>query len=83
MYRQPKPLVDELPQLKGRRDLRIDACRGIACCIFLDHVQQHRKLANAAERTASARREVFLFISGEPAAGLWHKHGAGGLDRSD
>jgi hypothetical protein len=36
----PKPLVGALPELKGYgRDLRIDACRGIALwCIFLDHV---------------------------------------------
>jgi hypothetical protein len=36
----PKPLVDEQPELKDwGRDLRIDACRGIALwCIFLDHV---------------------------------------------
>src|SRR5215469_6411679 len=35
----PKPLVDDLPELKdSSRDLRIDCCRGIALWwIFLDH----------------------------------------------
>ena len=44
-----KPLVGALPELKQPgRDLRIDACRGIALwCIFLGP-QQHRKLADAA-----------------------------------
>jgi hypothetical protein len=36
----PKPLLDELSELKDwGRDLRIDACRGIALWwIFLDHI---------------------------------------------
>ncbi len=63
----PKPLVDELPQLKGQgRDLRIDACRGIALwCIFLDHIPNNigswLTLQNYGFSDAA---EVFMFVSG-------------------
>ena len=60
-----KPLVDELPQLKGQgRDLRIDACRGIALwCIFLDHIPNNigswLTLQNYGFSDAA---EVFMFV---------------------
>jgi hypothetical protein len=64
-------VVGELPELKGHaRDLRIDACRGIALWwIFLDHVPnniggwltlRHYGFADAAE--------IFMFISGVTCA---------------
>jgi hypothetical protein len=63
--------VSELPQLKGHaRDLRIDACRGIALWwIFLDHVPnnigswltlRHYGFCDAAE--------IFMFVSGVTCA---------------
>ena len=67
----PKPLVDELPELKDcGRDLRIDACRGIAlCCIFLDHVPNNigswLTLRNYGFSDAA---EVFMFVSGVTCA---------------
>ena len=67
----PKPLVDELPQLKGQgRDLRIDACRGIALwCIFLDHIPNNigtwLTLQNYGFSDAA---EVFMFVSGVTCA---------------
>jgi hypothetical protein len=67
----PKPLVDELPELQDcGRDLRIDACRGIAlCCIFLDHVPNNigswLTLRNYGFSDAA---EVFMFVSGVTCA---------------
>jgi hypothetical protein len=67
----PKPSVDELPQLKGQgRDLRIDACRGIALwCIFLDHIPNNigswLTLRNYGFSDAA---EVFMFVSGVTCA---------------
>ena len=66
----PKSAVKEL-ELKGPgRDLRIDACRGIALwCIFLDHVPnnigswltlRHYGFGDAAE--------IFMFVSGVTCA---------------
>jgi hypothetical protein len=67
-----KPLVGEPPpELKGfGRDLRIDACRGIALwCIFLDHVPNNigswLTLRNYGFSDAA---EVFMFISGVTCA---------------
>jgi hypothetical protein len=63
----PKPLVGALPELKGYgRDLRIDACRGIALwCIFLNHVPDNvgswLTLRNYGFSDAA---EVFMFLSG-------------------
>jgi hypothetical protein len=63
----PKPLAGALPELKGYgRDLRIDACRGIALwCIFLDHVPNNvgswLTLRNYGFSDAA---EVFMFLSG-------------------
>ncbi len=67
----PKLLIGELPELKGQgRDLRIDACRGIALwCIFLDHVPNNigtwLTLRNYGFSDAA---EVFMFVSGVTCA---------------
>jgi hypothetical protein len=67
----PKPLVGALPELKGYgRDLRIDACRGIALwCIFLDHVPNNigswLTLRNYGFGDAA---EIFVFVSGVTCA---------------
>ncbi len=67
----PKLVVGELPELKGQgRDLRIDACRGIALwLIFLDHVPNNigtwLTLRNYGFSDAA---EVFMFISGATCA---------------
>lgn len=67
----PKPLVGELPELKGGdRDLRIDACRGIALWwIFLDHVPNNigswLTLRNYGFSDAA---EIFMFVSGVTCA---------------
>jgi len=67
----PKPLVSALSELKGSgRDLRIDACRGIALwCIFLDHVPNNigswLTLRNYGFSDAA---EVFMFVSGMTCA---------------
>ena len=66
-----KSVVGELPELKGQgRDLRIDACRGIALwCIFLDHVPNNigtwLTLRNYGFSDAA---EVFMFVSGVTCA---------------
>jgi hypothetical protein len=66
-----KPLVGALPELKGLgRDLRIDACRGIALWwIFLDHVPNNvgswLTLLNYGFSDAA---EVFMFVSGVTCA---------------
>jgi hypothetical protein len=67
-----KLLIGEvLPELKASgRDLRIDACRGIALwCIFLDHVPNNigswLTLRNYGFSDAA---EVFMFISGVTCA---------------
>ena len=63
--------VGELPELKGQgRDLRIDACRGIALWfIFLDHVPNNigtwLTLRNYGFSDAA---EVFMFVSGVTCA---------------
>ena len=67
-----KPFVSQPPlELKGLgRDLRIDACRGIALwCIFLDHVPNNigswLTLRNYGFSDAA---EVFMFVSGVTCA---------------
>ena len=66
-----KFVVGELPELKGQgRDLRIDACRGIALWfIFLDHVPNNigtwLTLRNYGFSDAA---EVFMFVSGVTCA---------------
>ncbi|MBR0757619.1 OpgC domain-containing protein [Bradyrhizobium jicamae] len=65
------PLAGALPALEGySRDLRIDACRGIALwCIFLDHVPNNigswLTLRNYGFSDAA---EVFMFLSGVTCA---------------
>jgi len=67
----PKLTVGKLPELKGQaRDLRIDACRGIALWfIFLDHVPNNigswLTLRNYGFSDAA---EVFMFVSGVTCA---------------
>jgi hypothetical protein len=67
----PKFVVGQLPELKGHgRDLRIDACRGIALWfIFLDHVPNNigtwLTLRNYGFSDAA---EVFMFVSGVTCA---------------
>ena len=71
-----KPLVGELAELKGAgRDLRIDACRGIALwCIFLDHIPNNvgswLTLRNYGFSDAA---EVFMFVSGVTCALAYSK----------
>jgi hypothetical protein len=67
----PELVVGEPPELKGQgRDLRIDACRGIALWfIFLDHVPNNigtwLTLRNYGFSDAA---EVFMFVSGVTCA---------------
>ena len=67
----PKLVVGELPELKGQgRDLRIDACRGIALWfIFLDHVPNNigtwLTLRNYGFSDAA---EIFMLVSGVTCA---------------
>ena len=86
----PKPLVGALPELKGYgRDLRIDACRGIALWwIFLDHVPNNigswLTLRNYGFSDAA---EVFMFVSGVTCAlaygKAWRCEGWTGSDPPD
>jgi hypothetical protein len=67
----PKLMVDGFPELKSHgRDLRIDACRGIALWwIFLDHVPNNigswLTLRNYGFADAA---EIFMFVSGVTCA---------------
>src|SRR5215472_3263769 len=72
----PKPLVGELPELKDwGRDLRIDACRGIALwCIFLDHIPNNiRSWLTLQNYGLSDAAEVFMFVSGVTCALAYSK----------
>jgi hypothetical protein len=83
----PKSAVKEL-ELKGPgRDLRIDACRGIALwCIFLDHVPNNigswLTLRNYGFSDAA---EMFMFVSGVTCAlaygAAWRREGWTGVIR--
>ena len=67
----PKPLVDELPELKDwGRDLRVDACRGIALWwIFLDHIPNNiGSWLTPRNYGFSDAAEVFMFVSGVTCA---------------
>src|SRR6476620_3094545 len=67
----PKPLVDELLELKDwGRDLRIDACRGIALWwIFLDHIPNNiGSWLTPRNYGFSDAAEVFMFVSGVTCA---------------
>jgi hypothetical protein len=78
----PKPLAGALPELKGYgRDLRIDACRGIALwCIFLDHVPNNiGSWLTLRNYGFSDTAEVFMFVSGVSCALAYGKaHARGG-----
>jgi hypothetical protein len=66
-----KPMVGALPELKGPgRDMRIDACRGIALwCIFLDHVPNNiGSWLTLRNYGFSDTAEVFIFVSGVTCA---------------
>jgi hypothetical protein len=69
--RTPKPLVDELPELMDSgRDLRIDACRGIALWwIFLDHIPHNiGSWLTPRNYGFSDAAEIFMFVSGVTCA---------------
>lgn len=82
----PQSAVCELPELKGQgRDLRIDACRGIALWfIFLDHIPNNigswLTLRNYGFSDAA---EVFMFVSGVTCAlaygAAWRSEGWTGV----
>jgi len=84
----PKPLAGALPEPKGpSRDLRIDACRGIALwCIFLNHVPNNigswLTLRNYGFSDAA---EMFMFVSGVTCAlaygAAWRREGWTGVIR--
>jgi len=72
----PKLLIGELPELKGQgRDLRIDACRGIALwCIFLDHIPNNvGSWLTIRNYGFSDAAEVFMFVSGVTCALAYSK----------
>jgi hypothetical protein len=77
-----KPSVGALSELKGRdRDLRIDACRGIALwCIFLNHVPNNiGSWLTLRNYGFSDSAEVFMFLSGVTCALAYGKaHVRGG-----
>lgn len=69
--RTPRPLVDELPELQDSgRDLRIDACRGIALWwIFLDHIPDNvGSWLTPRNYGFSDAAEIFMFVSGVTCA---------------
>ena len=84
----PMSAVEGLPELKGPgRDLRIDACRGIALwCIFLDHIPNNigswLTLRNYGFSDAA---EMFMFVSGVTCAlaygAAWSREGWTGVIR--
>jgi hypothetical protein len=72
----PKLTVGELPEQKGQaRDLRIDACRGIALwCIFLDHVPNNiGSWLTPRNYGFSDAAELFMFVSGATCAMAYGK----------
>jgi hypothetical protein len=67
----PKSLVDDLPELKDSgRDLRIDACRGIALWwLFLDHIPNNvGSWLTPRNYGFSDAAEIFMFVSGVTCA---------------
>lgn len=82
----PMSATGELPQLKDHgRDLRIDACRGIALWwIFLDHIPNNigswLTLRNYGFSDAA---EIFMFVSGVTCAlaygAAWRREGWSGV----
>jgi len=84
------PFVGELPQLNSEgRDLRIDACRGIALWfIFLDHVPHNiASWLTLRNYGFSDAAEVFMFLSGVTCAlaysrALRHEGWSGVINRT-
>jgi hypothetical protein len=71
-----KPLAGGLPELKEPgRDLRIDACRGIALwSIFLDHIPNNSgSWVTLRNYGFSDSAEVFMFVSGVTCALAYDK----------
>lgn len=67
----PKTLIDVLPELNDSgRDLRIDACRGIALWwIFLDHIPDNiGSWLTPRNYGFSDAAEIFMFVSGVTCA---------------
>lgn len=85
-----RPFVAELPQLNDEgRDLRIDACRGIALWfIFLDHVPNNiASWLTLRNYGFSDAAEVFMFLSGVTCAlaysrALRHEGWSGVINRT-
>jgi hypothetical protein len=82
----PQSAVHELPELKGQgRDLRIDACRGIALWfIFLDHIPNNiASWLTLRNYGFSDAAEVFMFVSGVTCAlaygAAWRSEGWNGV----
>ncbi|MCP4617590.1 MAG: OpgC domain-containing protein [Bradyrhizobium sp.] len=72
----PRPVVGDVPELKVQsRDLRIDACRGIALwCIFLDHVPNNvGSWLTLRNYGFSDVAEIFMFLSGMACALAYSK----------
>src|ERR1700751_1687793 len=81
-----KPFVDDLPELKDcGRDLRLDACRGIALWwIFLDHVPNNiGSWLTPRNYGFSDAAEIFIFVSGVTCAlaygKAWRREGWTGV----
>jgi hypothetical protein len=67
----PKPLVDDLPELKDSgRDLRIDAVRGVALWwLLLDHIPNNiGSWLTPRNYGFSDAAEIFMFVSGVTCA---------------
>jgi hypothetical protein len=72
----PKPLVDDLPELKDSgRDLRIDAVRGIALWwLLLDHIPNNiGTWLTPRNYGFSDAAEIFMFVSGVTCALAYSK----------
>jgi hypothetical protein len=72
----PKPLVDDLPELKDSgRDLRIDAVRGIALWwLLLDHIPNNiGSWLTPRNYGFSDAAEIFMFVSGVTCALAYSK----------
>jgi hypothetical protein len=86
----PKPSLGEPPELKGvGRDLRLDACRGIALwCIFLDHVPNNiGSWLTPRNYGFCDTAEVFMFVSGMTCAlaygkARWYEGWSGVISRT-
>lgn len=82
----PNLVVGELPELKSQgRDLRIDACRGVALWwIFLDHIPNNiGSWLTPRNYGFSDAAEMFMFVSGVTCAlaygAAWRSEGWSGV----